>query len=145
MIFTCVAITACALVFFLYCNSLDRVNPLTRTYYHRLKTELKRKGYQTQLVVMSSRRTFWHNKLLTWFGASSKSRHLTGDAVDILVLDVNNDQAIDGKDVDIIYGLLDQKIVHNTGGVGTYKTETPIWNRQMVHLDCRKTRTRWHR
>jgi uncharacterized protein YcbK (DUF882 family) len=132
-------------IFFWYCNSLEKVNPLTVNYYRELKAELLKQGHDDKLLVISSKRADWHNQILTLFGASSKSRHLTGDAIDIMVLDVNGDGEIDSKDVDIVYNILNNKIVKNKGGLGTYKSEIGIWNRQMVHLDCRQKRTRWHR
>jgi uncharacterized protein YcbK (DUF882 family) len=133
------------IIFFWYCNSLDKVNPLTVIYYGELKTELIKQGHKDKLLVISSKRANWHNQILTLFGASSKSRHLSGDAIDIMVLDVNGDGEINSKDVDIVYKILDNKIVKDKGGLGTYKSENGIWNRQMVHLDCRQKRTRWHR
>jgi uncharacterized protein YcbK (DUF882 family) len=133
------------LIFFWYCNSLEKVNPLTVIYYGEIKTELIRQGHKDKLLVISGKRANWHNQILTLFGASSKSRHLDGDAIDIMVLDVNSDGEIDSKDVDIVYKILDKKIIKNKGGLGTYKSEIGIWNRQMVHLDCRQKRTRWHR
>lgn len=133
------------IIFFWYCNSLDKINPLTVVYYGELKTELIRQGHKDKLLVISSKRANWHNNMLTLFGASSKSRHLSGDAIDIMVLDVNGDGEIDSKDVDIVYKILDNKIIKNKGGLGTYKSEIGIWNRQMVHLDCRQKKTRWHR
>src|SRR5687768_11247832 len=126
------------IIFFWYCNSLDKVNPLTVVYYGELKTELIKQGHKDKLLVISSKRANWHNQVLTLFGASSKSRHLSGDAIDIMVLDVNGDGEIDSKDVDIVYKILDNKIIKNKGGLGTYKSETGIWNRQMIHLDCRQ-------
>jgi hypothetical protein len=62
-----------------------------------------------------------------------------------MVMDVNADGELDSKDVDITYLILDKKVIKNKGGLGTYKSETGFWNRQMIHLDCRPTRTRWHR
>ncbi|MDN5214735.1 DUF882 domain-containing protein [Fulvivirgaceae bacterium BMA12] len=131
--------------FFFYANTLKGVNPKTISYYYQLKTELKAKGYKDQLIIISSQRAAWHNQLLTLFGAATKSRHLRGDAIDIMVLDVNADGIIDGKDVDIVYILLDREIVKNTGGLGTYQSERWIWNRQMIHVDCRQKKARWHR
>lgn len=131
--------------FFLYCNSLRAVNPVTVAYYEQLKVLLKEQGYRDQLVVISGKRANWHNQILTLFGASSTSRHLKGDAIDIMVFDVNADGKIDAADVDIVYGILDMKIIRKKGGLGTYTSETGIWNRQMVHVDCRQKRTRWHR
>lgn len=95
--------------FVLYCNSLGQVNPKTIGYYGQLKTELKSQGYADKLLVISSKRADWHNNILTLFGASSKSRHLHGDAIDIMVMDVNADGGLNSKDVDIVFSILDKK------------------------------------
>ncbi len=82
--------------------------------------------------------------MLTYFGAVSKSQHLKGNAIDIVVLDINNDGIYDSKDVDIATRIL-EKIIRNQGGIGTYKTERFLWNRQMIHIDCRGHKSRWSR
>jgi uncharacterized protein YcbK (DUF882 family) len=133
------------LVFLFYNNSFRNVNPTTVEYYKDLKSTLVKDGFQDQLLVISSKRENWHNQLLIRFGASSNSRHLIGDAIDILVLDVNDDGQMDDKDVDIVYQILDKKILKGKGGLGTYKTEAWIWNRQMIHMDCRQGSNRWNR
>lgn len=132
-------------IFFLYCNSLDQVNPKTIGYYQQLKEELTRRGYKDKIVVLSAKRAHWHNQILTMYGASPKSRHLSGDAIDVLVMDINADGAMDSTDVNIAYEILDHKILKNKGGLGTYKTEPWFWNRQMIHLDSREKKSRWHR
>jgi uncharacterized protein YcbK (DUF882 family) len=133
------------IIFYSYCNSLKNVNPTTIEYYEKLKAELKNRGLNDGLIVISSKRANWHNQLLTYFGAASNSRHLSGDAIDIMVLDVNHDKRINIQDVDIVYEILDSKIVLNKGGLGIYKSEDGFWNRQMIHLDCRENKTRWSR
>jgi len=129
----------------LSCISLRKVNPIARNYYNELKDELVAQGYQTNLTVISSKRPEWFNNILTKFGAAKRSQHLEGNAIDVLVRDVNADGKKDGKDVDIVYNILNDKIIKNKGGIGTYKNERGIWNRQMVHFDCRGYRARWHR
>ncbi|MEO1050904.1 MAG: DUF882 domain-containing protein [Bacteroidota bacterium] len=121
------------------------MHPTTKAYYAQLKKELVKQGYKDRLMVISGKRPKWWNSILTNFGAAKKSQHLKGNAIDILVLDVNDDGKKDTKDVDIVYRILNQKIIGNKGGIGTYKTEKVIWNRQMVHIDCRGYRARWHR
>jgi uncharacterized protein YcbK (DUF882 family) len=132
-------------VFFLYNNSFRNVNPTTVAYYEDLKCILVKEGFRDKLLVISTKRENWHNELLIKFGASSKSRHLIGDAIDILVLDVNDDGQMNDKDVGIVCQILDQKILKGQGGLGTYKSEDWIWNRQTVHLDCRQGSSRWNR
>ncbi|MGB0932220.1 MAG: hypothetical protein ACPGVB_15660, partial [Chitinophagales bacterium] len=64
---------------------------------------------------------------------------------DILVLDVNKDGESNDKDVDIVVDILNEKIVKNEGGIGTYKKEGSFFSRQMVHFDCRGYWARWHK
>jgi len=96
--------------------------------------------------VISTKRFSFHNKMRVKFsGAASKSRHLRGDAIDFLVFDINRDGKRNAADVDIVYKILDEKIMKNQGGIGTYKNEKSFIDRQMVHIDCRNERSRWAR
>lgn len=130
--------------FFFYANSLKGLTPNTLSYYEALKTELLAKGYRPKTLVISGKRAIWHNQLLTQFGAASKSQHLVGTAIDIIVLDINNDGKANRTDVDIVVKIL-ESIVGQNGGIGTYISEKAIWNRQMVHFDSRGKKARWHR
>jgi uncharacterized protein YcbK (DUF882 family) len=78
-------------------------------------------------------------------GAAKKSRHLRGDAIDIIVFDINRDGRSDSKDVDIVFSILDKKIIKSHGGIGTYKGEKTFINRQMIHIDCRGYKARWYK
>ena len=130
----------------LYTSSLIGVNPKSITYLNKLRTELVRQGHTPRYFIISGKRAKWHNNFLTRFGgAASQSRHLKGEAIDIIVLDVNSDGQADAKDVDIVYDILNTKIIKSAGGIGTYKNEPGFFNRQMVHFDCRGRRARWHR
>lgn len=129
-----------------YSCSLVNVKPTAIQYFHELYDELEKQGYRPSFYVTSGKRHPWHNYLLNKYGgAAKKSRHLKGEAIDIIVLDVNKDGAADAKDVDIVYNILDRKIVGNKGGVGTYKNNNLWFDQQMVHFDCRGYRARWHR
>lgn len=130
----------------IYCCSLINVHSTAIQYFEALKVETIAQGYRPSFYVLSGKRNALHNQFLTRFGGAAKnSRHLKGEAIDIIVLDVNRDSKIDTKDVDIIYQILNQKIVGNKGGVGTYKNQSGFFNRQQVHFDCRGYRARWHR
>lgn len=132
--------------YFLFLQSLYGVHPQTVEYYKELQTSVREEGYVPNWVVLSTVRPPWFNRLLVWFGgAASKSQHLRGAAIDIVVLDVNGDGATNATDVDIIYDLLDRKIVRNAGGVGTYKNQSLFIDRQQVHFDSRGRRARWNR
>src|SRR5688500_19875007 len=92
--------------------------------YYELKDRLESKGYKAKLLMVSGKRFKWHNRLLARYGAAKGSKHLDGDAMDFLVYDVNGDGTSNGKDVDIVYALLDKKIVGSKGGIGTYKNRS---------------------
>jgi uncharacterized protein YcbK (DUF882 family) len=131
-------------LFFLYFNNLGLVDSITVSYYKQLKAELKQKGFKSKLLVVSTKRFKWHNQLqVKYSGAASKSRHLSGDAIDFIVFDVNKDGSANHKDVEIVYSILDEKIIRGKGGIGTYKTEPSFFYRQMIHIDARGYRARW--
>jgi uncharacterized protein YcbK (DUF882 family) len=135
-----------AAVFFLYCNNTGLANPKTVAFYYQLKDTLRSRGYSGRLLVVSTRRLNIHNQIqVRYAGAASRSRHLAGDALDFLVLDINGDGSADGRDVDIVYRILDREIIRGQGGIGTYKKERSFVDRQMIHIDCRGVRARWSR
>lgn len=133
-------------VFLLYFNNLGLADARTKSFYYDLKDSLRQKGLPANLLVISTKRMAWHNKLQEKFsGAAKNSRHLTGDAIDFLVFDVNRDGSANSKDVDLVYDILDKQIIKEKGGIGTYKNEQSFINRQMIHIDCRGYRARWAR
>lgn len=132
-------------VFLSYFNNTNLVNPITVSYYTQLKKTLKQEGYKDRLVVVCTKRSPWVNFILNKISqAELKSRHLKGEAIDILVGDVNSDGRTNGKDVDIVFHVLDTRIIKDRGGIGTYKNKSPLI-KQMVHFDCRGYKARWHR
>lgn len=127
-----------------YASSLAEVNPTAIQYLETLKTETIAQGYRPNFYVVSGKRAKFHNQLLARFGgAASDSRHLKGEAIDIIVLDINSDGNINSEDVDIIYKILDTQIIKNKGGLGSYKNDATRFNQQMIHFDCRGYRARW--
>lgn len=130
----------------LYTNSLVGVNPISKDYLQQLKEEVEKEGYEADFFVISGKRWKVDNFILNKIGqAVPNSQHLKGNAIDILVLDVNDDGQSNAADVDIIYRILDEKIIRDNGGVGTYKKAKCWHTRQMVHFDCRGIYARWHR
>jgi uncharacterized protein YcbK (DUF882 family) len=133
------------LTFFLYFNNTALVDSKTVSFYNQLKDSLRARGFAPKLLVISTKRFRFHNNIqVTLSGAATKSRHLTGDALDFLVFDVNKDGTSNSLDVNIVYQILDKQIIQNEGGIGTYKTESSFFNRQMVHIDCRGNKARWN-
>ena len=144
-VFVCFLVLA-FLIFLFYCNNLALVNKQAVSFYKELKKELKEHGYNPRLLVISTKRLPFHNNIQVKFsGAASKSKHLDGDAIDFLVFDVNNDGEKNSKDVDIVTELLENKIMKDKGGIGTYKKDRFKMNRQMIHIDCRDKKGRWNR
>jgi hypothetical protein len=136
-----VILISCFCFFF---NNLNTVSPVARSYYDQLKEKLAAKGYSVNTIVICAKRPYWINKLLVKYNyAAPKSRHLKGDAIDLLVLDINKDGTADATDIDIVYSILDKEIIRNKGGIGTYKMARFILNRQMIHFDARGVGKRW--
>lgn len=134
------------LIFFLYCNNLSLANKQTVVYYRALKIALKEKGYRPRLLVISTKRISFHNKIqVSLSGAAIKSRHLSGEAIDFLVFDVNRDGKSNAADVNIVSRILEEEILKGKGGIGTYKNESSFIDRQMIHIDCRTEKSRWER
>ena len=132
------------LAFFIYFNNTSNIDARTISFYKELKNELRSQGYSPKLVVISGKRAKFHNSIQVKFsGAASKSKHLTGDAIDFLVFDINGDGNSNEQDVKIVYHILDQKIIKDKGGIGTYLKEHSFFNKQMVHVDCRGYKARW--
>lgn len=118
----------------------------SKVFYEQLKQELEDEGYVPSFFVLSARRYGWDNGFLNEYGGAAKnSKHLNGKAIDIIVLDVNQDGSSNIEDVNIVFSILDEKIVKNKGGVGTYKKSSNFLSRQMVHFDCRGYWARWHK
>ncbi len=133
-------------IIWLYANSLLGVEPQAKAHYADLKAALIRQGYKARLFAVSGRRWEWDNYLLSEFGgAAKKSKHKIGQAIDVIVLDVNDDGSVNSADVNIVHSILDKEIIKDKGGLGTYKNGTDFFSRQMVHFDCRGSRARWDR
>ena len=78
--------------------------------------------FNKSVIINSAYRTSAYNKKV---GGVSNSQHTLGTAADIVVSNINP------KDVAIYI----ESIMPNTGGIGLYK--------DFVHIDTRKTRSRW--
>lgn len=132
------------IVFFIHFNNTKHTSPVVNGYYYDLKQLLKEKGYSNNLIVISTKRSKLENYFFENFSvAATDSHHLTGQALDLLVGDINNDKKVNSEDVEIVIKVLDTEIVIDKGGVGTYKNKGWL-TRQMVHIDCRGKKIRWN-
>ncbi len=134
------------LLYWLHAFLLIGVKKQSKIFYQQLKEELQKGNYSSNLFIISAKRYGWDNGFLSEYGGAVKnSKHLSGEAIDIIVLDINQDGESNEKDVDIVFKILNERIVKNAGGVGTYKKSDGFLNRQMVHFDCRGYWARWHK
>ncbi len=135
------------LSYLIFCKTLLGVNAQSVVYYHVLQQQLKAKGYAPRFWIISTIRPQWFNDLWVSFegGATPKSRHIVGDAIDIVVMDVNKDGEANYKDVEIVKTMLENEVMGQNGGIGTYPNAYGFLSRQMVHFDCRGYVARWER
>lgn len=130
----------------LYTNSLIFVKEVVKQKYTALQTILEDHGYEPNVFVISGKRWMPDNYILRKVGNAVKnSQHLNGLAIDVIVLDVNQDGNINENDVDIVYRILDEEIIRDSGAIGTYKQQQFFLTQQMVHFDYRGYKERWHR
>lgn len=100
-----------------------------------LREILAKNGYAKKgFEIRHGYRTPKHNELV---GGASKSRHIVGEAVDMVILDVNKDGKYSDEDKQVILDLLEQRIIKNQGGIGKYP------GTRTVHMDVRGYRARW--
>ena len=100
-----------------------------------LKLELGKKGFDPDgFVVRDGHRHPAHNKLI---GGASRSQHIAGKAVDIVITDINQDGKANKIDKQIVLDLLDKKVIQDLGGIGRYP------GTMVVHFDVRGKKARW--
>ncbi len=112
------------------------LNP--KIFYKTLELlkELENSGYNKYgfRIVNGHRHPEYNEKI----GGAKLSRHIKGEAVDIVVEDINEDGYANKKDKDIILDLLENKIIKDEGGIGLYP------GTDNVHYDVRGTKARWN-
>lgn len=70
-------------------------------------------------------------------GGAKMSRHIKGQAVDIVIGDIDKNGITDDADKQIVLEFLEKKIIGNKGGIGRYPgTKT-------IHYDVRGKHARW--
>lgn len=65
------------------------------------------------------------------------SRHVNGEAADLVIKDINLDGKYTEEDKTIVLDIVENKIIGNTGGVGRYP------GTRTVHIDVRGKKARW--
>lgn len=100
-----------------------------------LQKELQKKGYnQDGFWIRYGHRTPKHNAAVNGAGSS---RHILGEAADLVIEDINQDGKYTEEDKEIVLELVNNKIIGNKGGVGRYP------GTRTIHIDVRGKRARW--
>ncbi len=101
-----------------------------------LLDSLESRGYNKEgFYVNNGHRHPSHNEKVKGAGSS---RHIKGEAIDIVIQDIDNDGRHTRKDKDIVLKLLDKHIIKSMGGIGLYP------GTQSVHFDVRGYHARWN-
>ncbi len=97
---------------------------------------LYKKGYnETGFKIVNG---FRHPKYNSEIGGVPKSHHQLGEAIDIVIGDVDDNGAANQEDKSIILDILENEIIKDEGGVGRYL------GTMSVHYDTRGYRARWN-
>ena len=101
----------------------------------KLQHSLKDNGYNPD--------AFWiryghrHPKKNEEANGAGSSKHIKGQAIDMVIEDINNDGKYTEEDKEIVLQIVDKEVIRDKGGIGRYPgTKT-------VHIDTRGTRARW--
>ncbi|MCF8000565.1 MAG: peptidase M15A [Halanaerobiales bacterium] len=115
--------------------------------------EINQKGFNVETFhIISGYRTPYYNQYL---GNGNLSRHIFGDAADIIIDvypkdgymdDLNSDGKINYKDADILYDLVERVYKRReygefVGGLGLYKRTSK--HSPFIHIDTRGYKVRW--
>ena len=84
-----------------------------------------------ELDIISGYRTPAHNRNV---GGKSESRHQLGDAIDLMIGDVDGNGRVDREDKRAVVGIA-RKVIGNRGGLGVYA--------RSIHIDTRGHAARW--
>jgi hypothetical protein len=114
---------------------------------------LEAQGIPTsKVVVLSGFRTPQYNRAISYEGAAYASRHMYGDAADLIVDadgdgrmdDLNGDGVVDFHDTDVINRAVERverRYPELVGGLGLYHAMGP--SGPFAHIDVRGSRARW--
>ena len=100
-----------------------------------LRKELEKRSYNKDgFWVRHGYRTPKYNEEVN---GASKSRHIKGEAGDMVIQDINGDGKYTEEDKSIVIEILENRIIKDKGGIGKYP------GTRTVHMDVRGYRARW--
>lgn len=111
-------------------------NPKVKRKVELIKRSLEKHGYAPNWIVVSEKRSKFINSLLP--NSAKKSHHLTGDAIDVFVFDVDGDGHFNKADLNLVKKhnrLVERAHPELRGAFGTY-TNT-LTSSRTIHFDTR--------
>jgi len=100
-----------------------------------LQYELEKQGYDHNAFYINfGHRSPQCNDLV---GGANGSRHMRGQAVDIVIKDIDQNGITNDEDKQIVLDIVENKIIGDKGGVGRYPGS------MVIHFDTRGYKARW--
>jgi hypothetical protein len=112
-------------------------NPKVTLKLKLIELSLKKSGYKVDWIVVSERRSWLANFILP-NSSKKKSQHLTGNAIDVFVFDVDGNKRFSQADLDLVKThnrLVEKAHPELKGAFGTY-THT-LTSSRTFHIDTR--------
>ena len=137
--------------FLMHLGGLTGSDPLVLKKLELIQKELKSKGYETNWMIISQKRSHFLNSLLPNSSKGTKpggkSYHLFGKAVDIYVFDINGDGVFNRDDIKIL-ACANNSVEKNhpelIGGFGDYFLDKHGYlTKHMIHIDIRGYKKRY--
>lgn len=126
--------------------SLTGMQPRVLRKHNVVKERLKAKGLEPDYFVCSAGRPKWVNAMLPT--SAKNSLHRKNAAIDIYIMDVDQDGDWDRNDIELVKRELeyvDRNYPGLRGGLGTYYTAPFFPAQRTLHFDCRGYSARWAR
>ena len=100
-----------------------------------LQIELEKQGYNSSgFKITYGHRSPSKNELVN---GARLSKHIVGQAVDIVIEDIDQDGVYTENDKNIVLEIAEKIVIGNKGGIGRYP------GTRTIHLDVRGIRARW--
>jgi len=115
---------------------LSGANPKIKKKVSLIKQSLVESGYNPKWIIISEKRSKLLNSILP--NSAKKSHHLHGNAIDVYVIDINDDGKFTQEDLDIVKihtKKVERKNPKLKGAFGTYTTKK--FAKRMIHFDTR--------
>lgn len=107
---------------------------IIKAYFHLTKELKFSKWNPDALKINSGYRSPSHNDHVS---GARNSMHLYGKALDLRIGDINNDHLTNMQDKNLVYYIMDKKVIRNKGGLGFYP------GTMILHMDTRGKQARW--